>query len=392
MMKVSKRIRRLLALGAMLWPLLGMSGAPATGGDTLEAATPAQAKTATKQAAPAKTTAKEGDISPVSIIFEHIKDAYWWHITTVGEHHVTVYLPVILYSEMTGWHVFSSSHLAEGATYEGFSIATEGSNEGKIVEQTTGGQSERPWDISLTKTALALVLNCIIMLAIFLPVASWYRRRPQHAVPGGYVGFWEMFVMSIEDEIVRKSIGKDYGKYSPYLLTAFFFIFVNNILGLIPIFPFGGNTTGNIAITFTLAICTMFIVNVFGNKHYWKDIFWPEVPWWLKVPIPLMPVVELFGVFSKPFALMIRLFANVMAGHSIALSLTCVIFITAKMGIGMNAGMSFFAILLSVFMGCLEVLIAYIQAYVFTMLSAVFIGLAHTEPARKGTEKEVATK
>ena len=193
------------------------------------------------------------------------------------------------------------------------------------------------------------------------------------------MGAVEIFVMNIEDEVIRKSIGKDYARYSPYLLTAFFFIFINNLMGLIPIFPGGANTTGNIAITFTLAICTMVAVNVFGNKAYWKDIFWPDVPMWMKVPIPLMPIIELFGLISKPFALMIRLFANIMTEHSIVIALTCLIFITAKMGAAMHAGMTVFSVLLSVFMNCLELLVAYIQAYVFTMLSAVFIGLSRPE-------------
>ena len=161
-------------------------------------------------------------------------------------------------------------------------------------------------------------------------------------------------------------------------------------MGLIPIFPGGANTTGNIAITFTLAICTMVAVNVFGNKAYWKDIFWPDVPMWMKVPIPLMPIIELFGLISKPFALMIRLFANIMAGHSIVIALTCLVFITAKMGAAMHAGMTVFSVLLSVFMNCLELLVAYIQAYVFTMLSAVFIGLSrHYEIGRASCRERV---
>jgi F-type H+-transporting ATPase subunit a len=376
-----------MALAFLLCPLLTMSAQTAQN----NAVAPATAPVTAAKAAPQGTKAEaeeSGDIQPVDIIFEHIKDAYWWHVTTVKNKDIVVYLPVILYSEQSGWHLFSSSRLADGASYNGFTIATTGDYEGKIVEKTAEGTVYRPWDISLTKTAFAIVVNCLILLIIFLSVARWYKRRPEHAVPGGFVGFWEMFIMNIEDEVIRKSVGKDYKKYSTYLLTAFFFIFFNNILGLIPVFPFGANTTGNIAVTLTLALCTMFLINVFGNKHYWKDIFWPEVPWWLKVPVPLMPVVEFFGILSKPFALMIRLFANVMAGHSIALSLTCVIFITAKMGVGMNAGMSFFAILLSIFMGCLEVLIAYIQAYVFTLLSAVFIGLAHIEPAEKTSKQQ----
>jgi F-type H+-transporting ATPase subunit a len=231
----------------------------------------------------------------------------------------------------------------------------------------------------LTNTAFAIVFNALLTLAIFLSVAGWYKRHPKYAVPNGFVGMMEMFVMNIENDVIRKSIGKDYARYSPYLLTAFFFILINNVMGLIPIFPGGANTTGNIAVTCILATCTMLAINVFGNKAYWKEIFWPDVPMWLKAPAPLMPLIEIVGVISKPFALMIRLFANITAGHAIVLSLTTLIFVTVKMGVATNVGMTFFSVLLSVFMNCLELLVAYIQAYVFTILSAVFIGLSRSE-------------
>ena len=324
----------------------------------------------------AKAEAHE-DVNAVDLIFEHVQDAYEWHITTVNGHPVAIPLPVIVRSSQRGtWHIFSSSRLAAGRTYEGFHIATTGDRAGKIVESTPDGTEQRPLDLSLTKNALALIINSLLMLAIFLTVARWYRHHPKHAVPGGFVGAVEMLVMSIEDDVIRKSIGPRYTRYSPYLLTAFFFILINNVMGLLPTFPGGANTTGNIAVTFVLAACTTIAVNVFGSRAYWKDIFWPDVPMWMKVPVPLMPIIELFGVISKPFALMIRLFANIMAGHSVAVALTCLIFITARMGVAMSAGMTFFSVLLSVFMGCLELLVAYIQAYVFTMLSAIFIGLS----------------
>ena len=147
-------------------------------------------------------------------------------------------------------------------------------------------------------------------------------------------------------------------------------------MGLIPIFPGGANVTGNIAITLVLALFTFVIVNIFGTKHYWKDIFWPDVPWWLKVPIPMMPFIEFFGVFTKPFALMIRLFANIMAGHTIILALTCLIFITVSMGLLVNFGMTIVSVLFCAFMNCLELLVACLQAYIFTLLSANYIGLA----------------
>ena len=160
-------------------------------------------------------------------------------------------------------------------------------------------------------------------------------------------------------------------------------------MGLIPIFPAGANVTGNIAITLVLAICTFLAVNLFGSKEYWKEIFWPDVPNWLKVPVPLMPVVELFGVFTKPFALMIRLFANIMAGHSVILALTSLIFVTVSMGAAINGTMTVVAVLFGIFMNLLELLVAFIQAYVFTMLSAVFIGLARVEHDPKRSQEEI---
>ena len=189
-----------------------------------------------------------------------------------------------------------------------------------------------------------------------------------------------MFVMYIHDDLIKPAVGeRHYKRYAPFLLTVFFFIFTCNLVGLIPVFPGGANVTGNINITMFLAITSMLVINIFGNKEYWKEIFWPEVPMALKFPVPLMPVIELFSIFTKPFALMIRLFANMMAGHAIILSFTCVIFLGWSMGVGYGLGLSSLGIIMLLFMNCLELLVAFVQAYVFTMLSAVFIGMAHKE-------------
>ena len=187
----------------------------------------------------------------------------------------------------------------------------------------------------------------------------------------------------IVDDVIKPSVGKDYKRYTPLLLTIFFFILLSNIMGLIPIFPAGANVTGNIAITLTLALVTFFTVNVFGNREYWKEILWPDVPIFLKAPIPLLPFIEIVGIFTKPFALTVRLFANITAGHAIILSLTCVIFITAKMGPFIGTPMTVLSVFFMIFMNFLELLVAYIQAYVFTMLSAVFIGLSRPEEEKK---------
>lgn len=193
----------------------------------------------------------------------------------------------------------------------------------------------------------------------------------------------ESVVLMVYNDVIKECIGHDYRKYAPYLLTAFFFILVNNLMGLIPFFPGGANVTGNIAITLVLALFTFFFTNAFATKEYWKEVFWPEVPVWLKAPVPMMPVIEFFGLFTKPFALMIRLFANIMAGHAAILSLLAIIFITVKIGPLINGTMTFVSVAFGVFMTALEVLVAFIQAYVFTMLSAVFIGLSRVKEEKK---------
>lgn len=327
----------------------------------------------------------ENTVDVKGIVFGHIGDSYEWHITSWGEKEFIIPLPVIVYSENTGWHVFLSSRLKENnGSYEGFSIAPSGSKyEGKLVEYTAG-EEIRPLDISITKVTFALLFNSLLLIIIVLGVARWYKKRqPSASAPGGFVGFMEMFIMMVNDDIIKSCVGPNYRKFAPYLLTAFFFIFLNNLMGLIPFFPGGANVTGNIAITMVLAICTFLAVNLFGTKHYWMDIFWPDVPWWLKVPVPMMPFIEFFGIFTKPFALMIRLFANMLAGHMAMLVLTCLIFISVNMGPALNGTLTVASVLFNIFMNLLELLVAFIQAYVFTMLSAVFIGLAQEKKAEK---------
>ena len=334
---------------------------------------------------PASLTAQEADDSEVDLdieeyLFGHIGDAYEWHITTVNGHPVSIPLPVIVRSKTRGWFCFSSKHLEEGE-HEGFYISSYEKYSGKIVERDASGGEVRPLDLSITKNVLSLMVNSLILVVLVLLTARWYRRHDaMEEAPRGFAGVMELIVTMVEDDIIKECVGKDYKRYSPYLLTAFFFIFINNLMGIVPIFPGGANVTGNIAITLVLAVCTFLAINLGGNKHYWKDILWPEVPTWLKVPLPLMPLIEIIGMFTKPFSLMVRLFANILAGHCMILGVIAVIFLTAKMGVGLNAGMSVVAILLGVFMDVLELLVAFIQAYVFTMLSAVFIGMSRQEP------------
>lgn len=336
-------------------------------------------------AMPALAAQKQGeDLNTSQIVVGHIKDSYDWHVTDIGSKHIVINLPVIVKST-TGWHVFSTSQFEEEADANGYrkgpfnlAIATSGLHAGKIVE-LQNGKEIMPFDISITKTVAVLFIDSIILLLCILLPARWYRKhKASDPAPGGFTGLMEMLVSWVEDNIVKPGVGDNYEKYSPYLLTCFFFIFTCNIMGIVPFPPGGGNLTGNIACTFFLAFCTFVITQFSGSKHYWKDIFWPNVPLALKA-FPLIPLIEFVGIFTKPFALMIRLFANMMAGHAIALSLTCIIFVVATMGIGVAIGMSTLSVVMSIFMMCLELLVCFIQAMVFTMLSSIFIGLARVK-------------
>ena len=318
---------------------------------------------------------RAADLDMNEYLFGHVGDSYEWHITTVNGHSVSIPLPIIVHSKTSGWHVFSSRHLEEGE-HEGFYISSGGKYNGKIVERGPSGEEVRPLDISITKNVAGLMFNSALLVLLVLLTARWYKKHDaREEAPKGLAGIMEMMVSMIEDDIIKECIGKEYKRYSPYLLTAFFFIFINNLMGIVPFFPGGANITGNIAVTFVLAMCTFLAVNLFGNKHYYKDIFWPDVPMFLKV-IPLMPLIEIIGLFTKPFSLMIRLFANILAGHVMLLGVVAVVFLTAKLGVGMNAGLSTISVLFGVFLDVLELLVAFLQAYVFTMLSAVFIGLS----------------
>ena len=321
------------------------------------------------------------------IVLGHVGDSYEWHIATAGGREWSLPLPVIVHSPSSGWHCFSAKRLRGGAEYEGLRIAADGDHAGKIVERQADGSDLRPLDLSITKTVAGLLLNSALVVALVLGAARWYRgRKPDAAAPRGVVGLFETLVESLVDDLIEPCVGPSYRRFAPYLLTVFCFIFLNNLMGLIPFFPGGANVTGNIAVALVLAVATFLVVNLSGSRQYWKDIFWPDVPTWLKVPVPIIPLIELVGVFTKPFALMIRLFANILAGHAVILSLTCVVFVTVKMGAAVNASMTALSVLFSIF---LELLVAFLQAYVFTMLSAVFIGLAQERggEADAGAEK-----
>ena len=313
-------------------------------------------------------------------LFGHIGDSYEWHITEIGGHELSIPLPCIVWGKTNGPAVFISSRLHGGEQYKGYFIPSEGDYAGKIVEKAADGTLVRPFDISITKNVLAVMISGALLVWLILACARWYRRHDVlKEAPSGIAALLEPVIVMIDEEVIKDSIGEGYERFSPYLLTAFFFILINNLLGIVPFFPGGANVTGNIAVTMALALFTFVAVNLFGTKHYFKEIFWPDVPAFLKV-IPIMPLIEFIGMLTKPFSLMVRLFANILAGHVLILSVVALVFISAKMGPVLFGSMSFVAVLFGIFMDCLELLVAFLQAYVFTMLSAVFIGLSRQSP------------
>jgi F-type H+-transporting ATPase subunit a len=303
-------------------------------------------------------------------IMHHVGDSHEWHFATIGHTHITLPLPVILYSADRGVEVFSSSNFHNAdRTYGDYKL-----DEHDHIESLT---ERKFFDVSITKNVASLFLSVILLLLVFTSVARGYKKN-QGRAPKGVQSFFEPIIIFIRDEIAKNTIvGKDkhgrnkYEKYLPYLLTVFFFIWFNNMLGLV---PGGANLTGNIAVTLVLAVITLIITLFSSNKYYWGHIFnTPGVPWWLKFGVPLMPVVEFIGIFTKPFSLTVRLFANITAGHIIILSLMGLIFIFKSIAVGP------IVVVFALFMNCIELFVALLQAYIFTLLSAMYIGSAVEE-------------
>lgn len=319
------------------------------------------------------------------MIIEHIVDAHEWHILAYNEFELTIPLPVILWDE--GKLVtFCSCNFHHGhESYLGYKLMTEGVNKGKIVKVlddgvTVDSSAKIPLDFSITKNVVSLFISLLLLCFVFISIANKYKKNPETA-PKGLQSLLEPLILFVRDDIAIPGLGKkNYARFMPFLLTVFFFIFFNNLLGLIPIFPGGANLTGNISITLVLALFTFVITTFIGNKNYWLHIFnAPGVPWWLKFPIPLMPIVEFLGVLTKPFVLMVRLFANITAGHIILLGFMSLIFIFGNMSPVAGYGVSVFSIAFGVFMSMLELLVAFIQAYVFALLSSIYFGMAMEE-------------
>jgi F-type H+-transporting ATPase subunit a len=304
------------------------------------------------------------------LILEHIADSHDWHLWG----NTSIHLPILLYTDK-GFECFSSGKFNHGHdkvagkhyTYaiEHEHIEIVGEN-GEVNEEATKSMI----DISITKNVMSMFISMVLLLLIFTSVASSYKKREGKA-PKGFQSLIEPIIIFVRDDIAKPNLGYKYARFMPFLLTIFFFIWINNMIGLVPFFPGGANLTGNIAFTVVMGVITFFVTNINGNKSYWKHIFLPDVPWWL---YPIMIPVEIIGVLSKPFALIVRLFANITAGHIIVLSLICLIFIFKTI---MIAPVSVGFVL---FMDVLEMLVAFLQAFIFTMLTALFIGTAVAEP------------
>lgn len=382
----------------------------------------------------------EGKIDVKENIFHHLGDGYGWEVPF--SHTYRIPLPVIVRAEDGKWFVFSSSNLTqitevtdpqtgkqkkeavpviyetekEGNKYL-FYLPHVSANAGKVVQLFPVSEEEqikiqnniknesithhvepgftnidgkfwqeyRCVDLSITKNVLALFISAAVVMWMILGLVRFYSKNGYKAPRRG-LGFIELCVDFIYSGVLKSTLGKKAPKFAPYLLTAFFFILTMNLLGLVVIFPGGANLTGNIAITLVLAVMTFAITTVSGNKHYWKEVFWPDVPVWLKCPLPIMQVIEIFGLFTKPAALCVRLFANMMGGHMIVITLTLLIFIFAAFGTAVIGVSTVVSLLFSIFMLALDILVSFIQAYVFTLLSTIFISMAVAEHEEKHEE------
>lgn len=349
---------------------------------------------------PLANAAEEENFNVGEMIMHHIKDAHEWHIAGPEHGGTSIYLPIILHDN--GFKVFSSKYFYHGKEIEvpgkdsvtytymegvgpakGYALYHEeiykldkiGTSNGQAVYNLKfhgeHPHNATPTDLSITKNVASLLFGSFLILIIMLSVARYYRKNGAVA-PKGLAKFFEPIIVMVRDDIAKANIDQHkYHKYVPYLLTIFFFIWINNMLGLIPIIPGGANLTGNITITLFLAFCTLLVTVFSGNKNYWGHIFWmPGIP----VPMKIFMIpIELIGILTKPFALMIRLFANITAGHIIVLALISIIFINKNVA---WAGLS---VPMALFISVLEILVAFLQGFLFAMLSALFIGAAVEE-------------
>ena len=380
----------------------------------------------------------EGGLNVKEVIFHHLGDGYGWEVPF--SHVYRIPLPVIVRAQDGKWMCFSSSKLQkietvpdaegkekteavpqivsvskDGKDYQ-FVLAHVSKHANKVVQifplnsesdkkefndaweavvASRAGQDAivdgyvefdgtyykeyKPLDLSITKNVFALLIASVVVTLLVLGLARYYARHTDKTPRKG-MGFIEMLVDFLYSGTIKSALGSKTKKFAPYLLTCFFFIFVMNLLGLVVIFPGGANLTGNIAVTLVLAVIAFVMINIHGSKHYWKDIFWPDVPIWLKFPLPIMQFIEIFSMFTKPAALCVRLFANMMGGHMIVITLILIIFIFAAFGAVATGASVVVSVLFTLFMLALDVLVSFIQAYVFTLLTTIFISMSTEDP------------
>ncbi len=315
---------------------------------------------------------KEEGINMSELIFGHVSDAHSWHFFDIGDKAVSMPLPIVIYNTESGkLDIFSSAKFEHGhKPHAGYSIRFTGMKE--VIEAENGAKI---YDLSITKNVLSMLISVVLLLWIMLSVAKKYKKNGAMKAPSGFQNALEPVIMFMRDEVAKPNLGKKYMRYMPLLLTVFFFIWINNLLGLL---PGGANFTGNIAVTACLALISFIVILFSGNKHFWGHLFNPPgVPFGIKL---LLVPIEFISLFIKPTALMIRLFANMLAGHIVILSVVAMIFIFAAMSAGAGAGFSIVSLAFAIFMFMLELLVAAIQAFIFTNLTAVFIGQAVEEP------------
>jgi F-type H+-transporting ATPase subunit a len=329
---------------------------------------------------------KGNAINPSKVILEHVGDGHEFHFWTFNQKPIAIPLPVILYSPQRGWDFFMFSRLQHGeVTYDNYRVLTDEYIErnkldekvylpGKIVAVDAGGNIDptvKVYDLSLGRNAVQMLISVVLLIWMMTSVAGKYKKgQGVTSAPKGFQNVIEPVVIFIRDEVGKPNLGDRYESYMPFLLTVFFFILINNLIGLI---PGTANVTGNIAFTAMLGILAFIVIMFSTGKHYWGHIVNPPVPLGVK---PIMIPVEILGIFTKPFALIIRLFANMISGHIIILSFIILIFIFGAMNTALGWGTSPFFILLAVFIYLIEILVAFIQAYIFANLTAVFIGQA----------------
>ncbi len=314
-------------------------------------------------------------MNPGLILMEHILDKHEFHFADINGHSISIPLPIILYSPERGFSAFMSSNFHHGhEDYNGYRVILDHEN-GKetIVAVGADGQVDESvtvYDFSMTRNVVQMLLSLALLVWIMLAVAKKYAKNGHKVAPSGMQNAVEPVITFIRDDVAKPNLGRRYAKFMPYLLTVFFFILINNLTGLI---PGAANVTGNITVTFLLGLISLVLILFNTNSHFWGHIFNPPVPGFVK---PILTIVEFLGVFIKPIALIIRLFANMVAGHMIIGCLILMIFIFAELAPAAGIAFSPVSVLFTVFIYAIELLVAFIQAYIFTNLTAVFIGLS----------------